>query len=73
MGDSKRRKEILGENYGKPQPIFSWLPWLTKDKAEQFVKITTTGAWIGIAAMVVIWVTVRFIGPSLGWWSLVNQ
>ncbi|MCS6959039.1 MAG: DUF2839 domain-containing protein [Pseudanabaenaceae cyanobacterium SKYGB_i_bin29] len=73
MGDSKRRKEILGENYGKPQPIVAWLPWLTKDRADQFVKITTTGAWIGIGAMVVVWVTVRFIGPSLGWWTLVNQ
>ncbi len=72
MGDAKRRRENLGDAYGKPQPIVSWLPWLTKDRADQFVRITTTGAWIGIGTMIAFWLTVRFIGPSLGWWTLVN-
>ncbi len=72
MGDAKRRKVSLGDNYGKPQPIVSWLPWLTKEKADQFVSITTTGAWIGIGVMATFWITVRFIGPSLGWWTLAN-
>jgi hypothetical protein len=72
MGDSKRRRATLGENYGKPQPIVNWLPWLTKEKADQFVSITTTGAWIGIGVMATLWLTVRFIGPSLGWWTLAN-
>ncbi len=70
MGESKRRKEELGENYGKPEPIVSWLPFLTKQKASQFVQITSTGAWLGIGAMIVIWVTIRLIGPTFGWWKV---
>lgn len=71
MGDSKRRKEALGEKYGKEKTIFSWLP-VTKGQAEQLVKWTNQAAWIGIGLLVVAWVTIRFIGPGLGWWQLVN-
>jgi Protein of unknown function (DUF2839) len=70
MGESKRRKDQLGDEYGKSEPVFTWLPGLTKDKASQFVQITTFGAWGGIGLMVVLWITVRFIGPSLHWWQL---
>ncbi len=69
MGDSKRRKEVLGEQYGQDKRITPWLP-LTKGQGEQFVKITTTGAWIGIGGLVVAWVVIRFIGPAFGWWQL---
>jgi hypothetical protein len=69
MGESKRRKELLGEKYGKEEPIFPWLP-LTKAQGAQFVKWTTKGAWIGIGLLVVLWITVRFIGPGLGWWQV---
>jgi hypothetical protein len=48
------------------------LPWtsITRKQADQFVSITTTGAWVSIGILVLFWVTVRFIGPSLGWWVL---
>jgi hypothetical protein len=69
MGDSKRRKETLGEKYGKEEPILPWLP-LTKRQSEQFMKWTTQGSWIGIALLVASWITIRFIGPSLGWWDV---
>jgi hypothetical protein len=46
-----------------------WLP-LTRNQADQFVTVTTKGAWIGIGALVLFWVTVRFIGPAAGWWTL---
>lgn len=69
MGEAKRRKEALGEKYGQDPYILPWLP-VTKKQAEQFVKWSTRGAWVGIAALAVIWVTVIFIGPSLGWWGL---
>lgn len=69
MGDSKRRKEALGENYGKEVPIAPWLP-VTKTQAQQFVKWTTRGSWVGIGLLVAWWVTVRFIGPTLGWWQV---
>jgi hypothetical protein len=69
MGDSKRRKESLGEKYGQEENILSWLP-IKKSQAEQFVSWSTSGAWIGIGVLVLYWVTVRFIGPALGWWQV---
>jgi len=69
MGDSKRRKENLGEKYGQSQTVFPWLP-LTKDQAEQFVRWTTRGSWIGIGALAVYWITLRFVGPAFGWWQV---
>ncbi|MEB3268980.1 MAG: DUF2839 domain-containing protein [Leptolyngbya sp.] len=71
MGESKRRQQQLGDDYGKETPILPWLP-INKRQAEQFVAITTRGAWIGIGAMAAAWVTIRFIGPGLGWWDVVG-
>ncbi|MFM7314279.1 MAG: DUF2839 domain-containing protein, partial [Cyanobium sp.] len=51
--------------------VASWLP-LTRNQADRFVAITTRGAWIGIAALVLFWVIVRFIGPAAGWWTLAD-
>lgn len=69
MGEAKRRRDLLGEKYGKEQTIYPWLP-ITKTQADRFVKWTTKGAWYGIGLMVAYWVTVRFIGPGLGWWHV---
>jgi hypothetical protein len=69
MGEAKRRKEALGEEYGKEQRILSWLP-ITKSQAEKAYQLTTKGAWIGIGVLVVVWVTIRFIGPGFGWWDI---
>jgi hypothetical protein len=69
MGDSKRRKENLGAQYGQEENIFPWLP-IKKSQGEQFVQLSTKGAWIGIGLLVVYWVAARFIGPSLGWWQI---
>ncbi|NET08096.1 MAG: DUF2839 domain-containing protein [Merismopedia sp. SIO2A8] len=69
MGEAKRRRAALGDKYGQEERIFSWLP-VTKSQGEQFVQLTTRGAWIGIALMVVLWLTVRFIGPAFGWWQV---
>jgi hypothetical protein len=51
--------------------IAPWLP-LTQSQGEQFVRLTTRGAWFGIGALVLFWITVRFIGPALGWWTLAD-
>jgi hypothetical protein len=51
--------------------LYPWLP-LSRQQADQFMAITTRGAWIGIAALVLFWVTVRFIGPAAGWWTLAD-
>jgi hypothetical protein len=70
MGESKRRKEQLGEKYGQPkQSLLSGLS-IGNFKPEQFVKMSTRGAWIGIGAIVVAWVIIRFIGPGFGWWAV---
>ncbi|MGB0562262.1 MAG: DUF2839 domain-containing protein [Spirulinaceae cyanobacterium] len=69
MGEAKRRKDALGDAYGQSPRILPWLP-ITKAQSEQFMKLTTRGAWLGIFLMAGAWLTIRFIGPSLGWWTL---
>lgn len=70
MGESKRRKAALGTEYGQgSERILPWIP-ITKNQAENFNKITTKGAWIGIGMMIAIWLTVRFIGPAFGFWEV---
>jgi len=69
MGEAKRRKAALGEQYGQEKTILPWLP-ITQPQADRFVKWTSTGAWIGIGVMIAVWVIVRFIGPGFGWWQV---
>ena len=69
MGEAKRRQEALGEKYGQEQRILPWLP-ITKKQSELVYKWTTRGAWIGIGILVAVWLTVRIIGPSFGWWQV---
>ena len=71
MGESKRRQASLGEDYGKPEPAIRGLPF-SKASAEKFVSWSTKGAWAGIVLMIAAWLTIRFIGPGLGWWTLAN-
>ena len=69
MGEAKRRKEALGEQYGQEAKFISWLP-ITKSQSQQFMQLTTTSAWIGIGFLIVTWLIVRFIGPAFGWWQV---
>ena len=69
MGDAKRRKESLGNQYGQEERFISWLPF-TKSQASQAYTLTTKGAWIGIGVMVGVWVLIRFVGPTFGWWTV---
>ncbi|NCJ05659.1 DUF2839 family protein [Synechococcales cyanobacterium C] len=69
MGEAKRRKESLGEDYGKEQPILPWLP-IKKSQAEKFINWTTRGTWISIGLVVVFWLVVRLVGPAFGWWQV---
>ena len=80
MGEARRRaaqglppREPKRESQTKDTSprIGSWFP-LTRNQTQQFMAVTTRGAWIGIGAMVLFWVTVRFIGPAAGWWSLAD-
>jgi hypothetical protein len=58
------------QNEGSPR-LADLLP-LNRSQADRFVAITTKGAWIGIGALVIFWLTVRFIGPAAGWWTLAD-
>ena len=69
MGEAKRRKAAMGEEYGKEEYILSWLP-ITKTQSAQFMDWTTRGAWVGIGFLVVFWLSIRFIGPAFGWWEV---
>ncbi len=81
MGEARRRAEqglpprektsirpVATDTSGRLAP---WLP-ITRRQADRFVSLTTRGAWFGIGALVLFWVTVRFIGPALGWWTLAD-
>ncbi|WP_126146814.1 DUF2839 domain-containing protein [Synechococcus elongatus] len=70
MGEAKRRQSS-DANAKANQPLLPGLP-ITKQQSEQFIAITTKGAWIGIGALVLVWLTVRLIGPILGWWELAD-
>ena len=69
MGEAKRRKAALGDKYGQEKTILPWVP-VTKTQANQFMKITTRVSWFSIFALAATWLTIRFIGPAFGWWSL---
>ncbi|MGD1856714.1 MAG: DUF2839 domain-containing protein [Leptolyngbyaceae cyanobacterium] len=71
MGEAKRRQTKLGDDYGQADRILPWLP-ITKKQSEAFVAWSTRGAWAGIVLMIILWLTVRFIGPALGWWTLAD-
>ncbi|MGL5082204.1 MAG: DUF2839 domain-containing protein [Microcoleaceae cyanobacterium] len=69
MGEAKRRKDTLGSQYGKEERILPWLP-ITKSQSDQFMGLTTRGAWAGIILLIALWITIRFIGPAFGWWQV---
>ena len=80
MGEARRRAaqglparepKVKTKTVDTSPRIVSWFP-LTKNQTQQFMAVTTRGAWIGIGAMVLFWITVRFIGPTAGWWSLAD-
>ncbi|MEO1001991.1 MAG: DUF2839 domain-containing protein [Cyanobacteria bacterium J06638_7] len=81
MGEARRRtsqglpprqaRTPAGREADTSPRLAPWLP-LSRNQADRFVAITTRGAWLGITALVIFWVTVRFIGPAAGWWTLAD-
>ena len=79
MGEARRRaaqglppRQAKSSQAKDTSPrVVPWLP-LTQNQPRQFMAVTTRGAWIGIGALVLFWITVRFIGPAAGWWSLAD-
>nr|YP_002049242.1 hypothetical protein PCC_0603 [Paulinella chromatophora]ACB43032.1 hypothetical protein PCC_0603 [Paulinella chromatophora] len=75
MGEAKRRA-IQGSPYEQKKTISTlsprmvqWLP-LTRYQASKFVAITTRGAWSGITSLIIFWIIIRFIGPTISLWRL---
>lgn len=69
MGEAKRRREQLGESYGKEKSALPGLP-ITQEQSKKLAGWVTRGTWIAIALTIGFWITLRFIGPGLGWWEL---
>ena len=77
MGEARRRaqegllprktKIKAKERVDNSPRIFAWLP-VTQKQRDQFFDISIKAGWVGIGALVLIWVVVRFIGPAAGWW-----
>ncbi len=71
MGEAKRRQDSRRSGRDLDAPLLPGLP-ISNRQSEQFIAITSKGAWIGIGLLVAFWVTVRFIGPAFGWWQLAD-
>ena len=73
MGEARRRsKQGLQprsmKNSRKESPrIVPWFP-VTQAQRDQFIKLSIRAGWVGIAALVILWIIVRLIGPAAGWW-----
>ncbi len=76
MGEARRRtlKGLPPRNQrnqqttpdGSPR-VIAWLPF-TQNQKQQLIDLTIRGGWVGIGVLLFVWLTVRIIGPSLGWW-----
>ena len=75
MGEARRRSEKglrprskkNVRNESESPRIVSWFP-VTQAQRDQFIQLSIRAGWIGIAALVILWIIVRFIGPAAGWW-----
>ena len=76
MGEAKRRKSLglppktnnTQNKVDKSPRVFDWLP-ITINQKDRLIKLSIKVGWFGIAALVILWVVVRFIGPAAGWWT----
>ncbi|MCJ2541996.1 DUF2839 domain-containing protein [Thermostichus vulcanus] len=73
MGEAKRRKtrETQDPDQELVFPKLKDIP-LTKGQARTIYNWTTRGAWTGIILLAIVWVVIRFVGPTFGWWHLVG-
>ena len=74
MGEARRRNAMGLPPRAPKRTDSPDGPWwrFDRQKADRFVSLTTRGAWIGIGGLALLWVTVRFIGPAAGWWTLAD-
>ena len=80
MGEAKRRKTLgLPPKQSNKKTklddsprIFQWPP-LTINQRDTLIKLSIKVSWFGIGGLVILWIVVRFIGPSAGWWTLADS
>ena len=78
MGEAKRRiklglppknsKRVKASNFDSSPKLVEWL-LITQNQKDYFIKMSIRGSWIGIVLLVLLWIVVRFIGPTAGWWT----
>ena len=76
MGEAKRRKKLglppkknnIRDKVDLSPRVFEWLP-ITVNQKDSFIQLSIQASWLGIGALVILWVVVRFIGPAAGWWT----
>ena len=72
MGEARRRSEQglkprVKKNSSNESPrIISWFP-VTQAQRDQFIQLSIRAGGVGIAALVLLWISVRFVGPAAGW------
>ncbi len=67
MGDSKRRKDTLGDKYGtvaEEKLLFNF----TRAQVTEFYDFVTKSTWFCIGAVVVLWLIMR-LGVWQHWWG----
>ena len=77
MGEAKRREKLglppkknnINNKVDQSPKVFDWLP-ITVNQKDSLIKLSIKISWFGIGSLVILWVIVRFIGPSAGWWTL---
>ena len=76
MGEAKRRKTLglppkknnIKSQTDQSPRLFEWLP-ITVNQRDNLIKLSIKASWVGIGALIALWVIVRFIGPAAGWWT----
>ena len=76
MGEAKRRKNLgwkpkkrdLNKIVDNSPRLLNWLP-ITEKQKDKFIQLSIKTSWVGIGLLVFLWIIVRFIGQSLGWWT----
>ena len=76
MGEAKRRKRLglpskknnIRDKVDQSPRVFEWLP-ITVNQKDSLIQLSIKASWLGIGALVILWVVVRFIGPAAGWWT----
>ena len=67
-----QKKNNTKAKFDESPRLFEWLP-LTTNQRDSLIKLSIKTSWFGIAGLVILWIVVRFIGPSAGWWTLADS